>query len=319
MPSLAYGGKSCSLKWKAAEMDYCHDRWDAAQAAWAAGLRVMKLIGYDASPADLRRSTIEGDDQYQFIYPLRDIGLKRDQLMNIIADEGLPQPGKSACFCCPAMKRHEVMNLAWSNPQQCADALLMEAQALLRSAQELNMQKWVESYLRPLSMVSIGKVSKKPGTDEVTVFYNGDIHPHMKRISEILYPSIPTFKWDSDAHPRSKLTTVGLGRNWSWREYLESVGVLCTLDHLNTGAAEWAAYRELRDGLVPTDLAAVEIETCDDTAEAARAGSTPTEAGHWLAQQLINAGITGTEAVALRDYLQDYCPDDHSHPFDSHS
>ena len=52
--------------------------------------------------------------------------------------------------------------------------------------------------------------------------------------------------------------------------------------------------------------------------KAARAGSTPTEAGHWLAQQLITAGITQAEAAALRSMLGSHF-EDHSHHFDSHS
>jgi hypothetical protein len=134
MPSPAYGSKSCSLKWKADEMDYWLRRWPRAQAAWACGLPVHKLIGYDASPADLRRSTDPGDEQFQFHYPLRAAGLKRDKLQHIIAAAGLPDPGKSACFMCPAMKKPEILALAESAPEQLAIALTMEARALLKSA-----------------------------------------------------------------------------------------------------------------------------------------------------------------------------------------
>lgn len=136
MPSLAYGGKSCSLKWKVAEMDLYCNSWMPAIHAWAAGLTVLKLIGYDASPADMRRSTNPGDDQYTYCYPLRDAGLTRPQLIEIIDEMGWRQPGKSACFMCPATKRHELPELYASDPALLARSLRLEARALLRSARE---------------------------------------------------------------------------------------------------------------------------------------------------------------------------------------
>jgi hypothetical protein len=49
--------------------------------------------------------------------------------MKIIERNGLPQPGKSACFFCPASKRHEVEDLAVRLPALCARALKLEKQA----------------------------------------------------------------------------------------------------------------------------------------------------------------------------------------------
>lgn len=136
MPSLAYGGKSCSLKWKAAEMDMDHGQWDQALEAKAVGLPLTKLIGYDASTADMRRSKNPGNKKEQFAYPLRDAGLKRDDLKAIIEAAGLPQPGKSACFLCPASKKPEVVELAKKDPGLAAAALRIEAKALRRSIEE---------------------------------------------------------------------------------------------------------------------------------------------------------------------------------------
>jgi hypothetical protein len=111
-------------------------RQDATAYAWHVGLPILKLIGYDASPADLRRSTNPGDGRYRFHYPLRDAGLTRPVLKAIIDAAGLPQPGKSACFMCPAMKRDEVLALAMVEPDNAAAALRMEAKAMLRTARE---------------------------------------------------------------------------------------------------------------------------------------------------------------------------------------
>jgi hypothetical protein len=132
LPSLAFGGKGCSLKWKVAPMDRELNGWEPAAIAWASGQKVLKLIGYDASPADCRRSKIREDEKYVYAYPLRDAGIRRDECMRMIASVGLPQPGKSACFFCPASKKAELPVLGERHPELLARALRLEAIAGLR-------------------------------------------------------------------------------------------------------------------------------------------------------------------------------------------
>jgi hypothetical protein len=132
LPSLAFGGKGCSLKWKVAPMDRELNSWEPAAIAWASGQKVLKLIGYDASPADCRRSKIREDEKYVYAYPLRDAGIRRDECMRMIASVGLPQPGKSACFFCPASKKAELPVLGEKHPELLARALRLEAIAGLR-------------------------------------------------------------------------------------------------------------------------------------------------------------------------------------------
>lgn len=202
MPSLAYGGKSCSLKWKAAAMDADLNGWADAQIAWANGLKVHKLIGYDASPADMRRSDNAGDDRYVYHYPLRDAGLVREQLVRIIDSAGLPQPGKSACFMCPASKREEVLTLLDTAPARLAEALKLEALAMLRTAGE-----------------------------------------------------------------RDDWSTVGLGRKWSWREFLRATVPLRLVELDNAydaGVVEWSLYEKIRDAkLTPQPCAAEPVSAAD--------------------------------------------------------
>lgn len=75
---------------------------------------MVKLIGYDCSPADNRRyAERKGyvDPRYEFRCPLRDWGWDRDACIARIRAEGLPIPVKSSCFFCAAMKPHEVRTL----------------------------------------------------------------------------------------------------------------------------------------------------------------------------------------------------------------
>src|SRR5687768_16886791 len=62
LPSLAYGGKSCSVKYKAGPQDRYVGRWPPAQECWRRGGKVLKAIGYDAGPADSRRHRYEEDE-----------------------------------------------------------------------------------------------------------------------------------------------------------------------------------------------------------------------------------------------------------------
>lgn len=114
LPSLAFGRKSCSLKWKGGPMDeWVDEHYGDAP--------VYRLIGYDCSPADNKRfahaqdKTEDGSGQSRksdrFEYPLHVWGWDRAECMLQIAKVGLPVPPKSSCYFCPAMKAHEVAAL----------------------------------------------------------------------------------------------------------------------------------------------------------------------------------------------------------------
>lgn len=111
LPSLAFGFKSCSLKWKVTPQNKYVDQWLPAQEAWSCGEKVIKIIGYDAGPADIRRRNHAGDaldPQYRYQYPLIEWGWDREECKKQIRSAGLPVPPKSACFFCPATKPHEI-------------------------------------------------------------------------------------------------------------------------------------------------------------------------------------------------------------------
>ena len=126
LPSLAFGMKSCSLKWKQGPQDQflmgvksgpnaCdpHPVWVAAQAS---GERILKLIGYDAGKADVRRSKnfSRADKHFDYAYPLQTIGFQRPDCVRAIATALGAEyvPIKSACFFCPASKHWGLFWLA---------------------------------------------------------------------------------------------------------------------------------------------------------------------------------------------------------------
>lgn len=138
LPSLAYGGHSCSLKWKV-EPQWAFTRayygWDARRRRWAHGPFVTKLIGYDNGPADGRRvarAVGKWPPGHRYRYPLVEWGWDRSECERVILAEGLPLPLKSACWMCPASKRAEIDWLADTHPDLAALAIDMERRAHAR-------------------------------------------------------------------------------------------------------------------------------------------------------------------------------------------
>jgi hypothetical protein len=133
LPSLAFGRKSCSLKFKVRPQNLWCDQWSPAIRAWRRGDKVIKFIGYDAGPKDSRRGhDMTEDDDYQYEYPLREWGWDREKCMDVIDSAGLPVPMKSACWHCPASKPNEVAWLAKTHPELFARAIAMEDSAKAR-------------------------------------------------------------------------------------------------------------------------------------------------------------------------------------------
>lgn len=132
LPSVAYGFKTCSQKFKIAPQDKYINNWPPAKKAWKEGKKVIKLIGIHAEEA--HRVKIEEDKKYIYKYPLIEWDMGSDECKETILDEGLPLPGKSACFFCPASKKHEILKLPKDLQER---AIAMERNAKLTSIKGL--------------------------------------------------------------------------------------------------------------------------------------------------------------------------------------
>lgn len=141
LPSLAFNRKGCSLKWKAEAMDAWilgikrgknkRAPWPLMARAKAAGVKVIKCIGYDAGPKDSRRgkTAAREDENFIYRYPLREWGWDRERCIREIIRAGLPVPLKSACFFCPASQPWELFWLAGKHPELFLRAIAMEDRA----------------------------------------------------------------------------------------------------------------------------------------------------------------------------------------------
>lgn len=123
LPSVAYGFKTCSLRFKKEPQD----KWLLNN-----GMRdSIRLVGIDAD--EMHRAKEYSNTRY----PLIEWNWGRDECIEAIARAGLPQPGKSACFFCPSSKPREILELGRTHPDLLSRALAMEANAELTSVKGL--------------------------------------------------------------------------------------------------------------------------------------------------------------------------------------
>lgn len=211
LPGIAFGMKSCSIKWKVEAQEPPRLMAAPLLAAWHAGERVSKLIGFDATEdhrtfgdgKGMQIGTAAGvpkyGDRYDVAYPLREWGLDRAACGRIITAAGLPLPPKSACFFCPAMKDLEILQLQKSDPQLYA--LAIEMQRLYREGR----------HFRGDGQWSVKAKHRVTGDAyETTVAANSAAE--VRAIVRATLKDVSPFQWSINASP----AVVGLGRNKTW-------------------------------------------------------------------------------------------------------
>lgn len=133
LPSIAYGYKKCSLKYKVGVQDKFCNNDPICQKIWAQGGKVTKYIGYDAGEERRRTHAIVYDivdKKYTSVYPLiDDWDWSREDCIRVIEQEGLPLPGKSSCFFCPSMKKQEIRTLYHQHRDLYERAIAIEKNA----------------------------------------------------------------------------------------------------------------------------------------------------------------------------------------------
>lgn len=145
LPSIAYGFKACSIKYKRDPQDKFCNSWIPCIETWATGEKVTKLIGYDIGEG--HRAAIPEDNKYRYRYPLIEWGWDRIECLRAIDRAGIPIPSKSACFFCPSSKKQEIMALRRSYPDLAARAVAMEKNAELTEVKGLGRAfAWSDLY-----------------------------------------------------------------------------------------------------------------------------------------------------------------------------
>lgn len=130
LPSLAYGFKTCSQKFKIQPQDMFYNNLPAAKEIWKRGEKITKLIGYDLTEKKrAEKASLFESDKYQLRFPLIEWGIKRTDCVEIIKNAGLCQAGKSACYFCPSSRVSEIKQLGVNYPDLLQRALILESNA----------------------------------------------------------------------------------------------------------------------------------------------------------------------------------------------
>lgn len=129
LPSLAYGKKGCSHKFKIEPQERDINRWPEARTAWRRNEKVMKILGYGyEEQRRIALAKIE-DEKYLYRFPLNEWRMDRGACTSAIKAAGLAPPPKSSCFFCPASTLPEIRRLAETSPDLIARALALETAA----------------------------------------------------------------------------------------------------------------------------------------------------------------------------------------------
>ena len=140
LPSLAYGRRSCSQKFKHEPMEKHIKGWMRERGI----TEIVKAIGYHSDEA--RRAKNKPTEKAlasglieRYWYPLIEWNWRQDDCISAICRHGIPQPGKSACYFCPASKRSEVVKLKENHPDLLARALNIEEIAQTRHRTKIGL------------------------------------------------------------------------------------------------------------------------------------------------------------------------------------
>lgn len=127
MPSIVYGWRSCSDKWKQEPQRKYMNHDPLALSVWKEGGRITKAIGFGVD--EMRRAKEFEDKKYVNWYPLIEWGWNRAACIKAIEQAGMKVPGKSACFYCPASTKKDVIRLSQEHPDLYERAIAMESNA----------------------------------------------------------------------------------------------------------------------------------------------------------------------------------------------
>ncbi len=144
LPSIAFGYKTCSQKWKI----QASDKYLKARNVTIK----KKILGYDWGESH-RTNTDYSEEGLSFWYPLVEWQYDRLDCAKIIIDAKLPLPPKSSCFFCPNMNQWEIHELKKEDSCRFDKAIAMEENAQKRLTKIRGLggnKKWSEIITQPL-------------------------------------------------------------------------------------------------------------------------------------------------------------------------
>jgi hypothetical protein len=168
IPSVAYGYKTCSQKYKIAPQDKFMNNYYPAKEVWKRGDKITKLIGFDAG--EPQRALIDYScKKYGYRHPLIEWNWGREECKEAILRAGLPQAGKSACFFCPNSNPSEIKELNAIHPELMERCIKMEQNAELTTIKGLG-----RGHFSWENLVKTNDMFEYPSVDQPCGCYDGE-------------------------------------------------------------------------------------------------------------------------------------------------
>lgn len=110
-------------------------------------------LGLGISVDEFQRARTDSGIAWETLeYPLIDLRMNRAMCLRVIAEAGLPQPAKSACFFCPFHRVGDWQRLRHDKPELFAKAVELEGHMNERRARIGRDAIYLHSRLRPLDI-----------------------------------------------------------------------------------------------------------------------------------------------------------------------
>lgn len=120
-------------------------------------------ISREEAAARMRSSSLS----YEILdYPLVDLGIDRQQCLNIVADAGLPPPPRSACRFCPHHSLRYWQTLREKSPEQFQEVVDLERFIGERQKQRGQPVVFLNRRVKPLDQLTTGDYTQSTLFDE---------------------------------------------------------------------------------------------------------------------------------------------------------
>jgi hypothetical protein len=120
-------------------------------------------LGISVDEIERARPGLDPREPSQFrVYPLLDLGLTRTDCTRIIADAGLPVPGKSACYFCPFHDLEAWRRLKRDTPDLFEKSCALEDLLNVRRTELGKDSVWLTRFARPLREVIVDQLQLFP-------------------------------------------------------------------------------------------------------------------------------------------------------------
>jgi len=151
MNNGAPGNRSCTAEFKIRVIEKELKRRGATK-------QMPAIVGIGISMDEIQRAkgwgTVDPRTPTQIReYPLLRLGLRRRDALRVIADAGLPQPPRSACFFCPFHSLDEWRRLKREEPDLFDKSVALEAMLNQRRDELGKDHVWLTRYAMPLDQV----------------------------------------------------------------------------------------------------------------------------------------------------------------------